>query len=456
LVATNSEGGAALIFDVVDGGNQVYGSLRSGAGWSTPVRLNEEGKTVVAESARVAIGPDGVLHATWIDATNGKLIFGSLAPGGSPTRITLQEVAGGGITAEPPAAPKIAEDDRGRIAVIWVQEAAGVRTVKAKVREPGSSTFSAALDVSPLTNQPRTDPWIAIDPSGRLVAAYTNVPSIGHSDALGATLEPGAAQFTEPVQLGENSHVTSPSGIATDADGNTLVAIYKSDGTTEARVAPFDAAGPVFDALSIPSAGTAGSPLSFTASTVDAWSGLGSVSWAFGDGSSALGGSVAHTFSSPGTRSVKVTASDQLGNSSEASGSTVVGGPPGPELSNLKLSRKRFRVAGATKASRARSSRKRRKVPMGTKVSFRLSEAASVRLAIRPRRMKRRGAIPRGFTDRGILQRSAKAGANAFRFNGKLGGRRLIADQYRLEVTATDPDGNRSKPQSVTFTIVGR
>jgi hypothetical protein len=458
-VATSSEGGAAIVFDVVDGGNQVYGSLRSGSGWSTPVRLNEEGKTVVAESARVAIGPDGVLHATWIDATNGKLIFASLPPGGPPTRLTLQEVSGGGITAEPPAAPKIAEDAEGRIAVIWVQEAAGVRTVKAKVREPGSSTFSGPLDVSPLTNQPRGYPWIAIDEDGRLVAAYSNSPSIGHVDAWGATLEPGATAFSEPVLLGEAAHVTQPSGISTDADGNTLVAVYKSDGTTEARVAPFDAAGPLLNGLSIPSAGTVGSPLAFSVASVDAWSALGATTWSFGDGGTATGNSVSHTFGSPGARSVAVAATDALGNSSEANGPVAVGASAGegaPVLTDLKLSNRRFQVAGATKPKKKNAARGSRKAPVGTKISFRLSEAARVRLAIRPRRMKRRGAIPRGFTDRGILQRSAKAGANEFRFNGKLGGRRLIAEQFRLEVTATDPDGNDSKPQSVTFTIVGR
>ena len=82
--ATNDSGGAAIVFDVVDSGNQVYGSLRSASGWSTPVKLNEDGTTAVAQTARVAIGPDGVLHATWIDGTIGKLIFASLPPGGSP------------------------------------------------------------------------------------------------------------------------------------------------------------------------------------------------------------------------------------------------------------------------------------------------------------------------------------------------------------------------------------
>ncbi len=462
-VATNAEGGAAIAFDVVDGGNQVYGSLRSAAGWSTPVRLNEEGKTVVGESARVAIGPDGVLHATWIDSTNGRLIFGSLAPGGSPTRITLQEVAAGNITEEPPAAPKIAEDDHGRIAVIWVQEAAAVRTVKAKVREPGSSSFSAPLDISPLTNQPRSYPWIAIDRDGRLVAAYSNAPSIGHSDALGATLEPGASQFTEPVQLGESSHVTSPSGISTDTDGNTLVAVYKSDGTTEARVAPFDAAGPLMNGLSIPSSGTVGNPIPFSVSPVDAWSPLGTTAWSFGDGGTALGRSVSHAFSAAGSRQITVSAADSLGNTSNATGSTTIQGAVSKgrlQLSDLRLTHRRFRMAGGG-AKRAAASKRKKRPPVGTRVSYRLAEDAIVNFVVDSTESgaKSSGGFRLGKRPRLKFSQVGRAGANSFRFTGRVKGRRLTPGNYGMTAVAAPKPGElrlASAPQSVTFTIVGR
>ncbi len=307
--ATNDSGGAAIVFDVVDSGNQVYGSLRSASGWSTPVKLNEDGTTAVAQTARVAIGPDGVLHATWIDATSGKLIFASLAPGGSPTRETLQEVAGGGITSEASAAPKIAEDDQGRIAVIWVQETAGVRTVKAKVRQPGGSSFSGGAqrlaDHQPAAQLPLDRDRPRRAPRRRLQQLTLDRPL----RRIGATLEPGAGAFTEPVQLGEAAHVTQPNGISTDADGNTLVAIYKTDSPTEARIAPFDAAGPVMNGLSVPGSGTVGQALPFSVAPVDAWSPLGATAWSFGDGGTATGNSVvAYLLGSPAARSMTVTA----------------------------------------------------------------------------------------------------------------------------------------------------
>jgi PKD domain len=456
-VATSAQGGAGIVFDVVDSGNQLYGSLRTASGWSTPVRLNEEGKAIVADSARVAIGPDGILRATWIENATGKLILGSLAPGGSLDRVTFREVSGGSVVSEPGAFPKIVEDDSGRIGVIWVEQTAGGRTVKARVAEPGGS-FTGVLDVSPTTNHIRSFPWLAIDRFGRFVAAYSDSPSIGHVDAWGATLEPGASTFTEPVSFGEATHLTQPNGISTDDQGNTLVSIYKSDGTTEARVAVFDAAAPVINGLSVPGSGTVGQALAFSVSPVDAWSPLGATAWNFGDGGIATGNTASHAFSAPGSPQITVSAGDSLGNSSEASGSVAVSAGEGegaPSLTDLKLSRRRFRAAGGGSAKAAVVSKRAKKVPVGTMVSFRLSEAASVRLYIGPRRMKKLGHIPKGFSAYGNFSRSAKAGANTFRFSGKLGGRRLISTQYRLQAIATDSDGKKSRPQSVTFTVVG-
>jgi hypothetical protein len=457
-VATNGNGGAAIVFDLIDGGDQVYGSLRSAAGWSAPVKLTEEGKTAVAETARVAIGPAGILHASWVETTSGKLIFASLTPGGSVTRTTLQEVAGGGITTEPAAAPKIAEDDQGRIGVLWVQEAAGVRTVKAKVREPGSLAFSGALNVSPTTNHPRSYPWLAIDRDGRLIATYSESPSIGHVDAWGATLDRGASAFTEPVDLGEAAHVTQPNGISTDGDGNTLVAIYKTDSPNEARVGVFDAAGPILQGLSVPGSGALGQPIPFSVSPVDAWSPLGTTVWNFGDGATATGNTTSHAFSVPGSPQITVSAGDSLGNTSEAKGSTTIQGAPGegaPVITDLKLSRKRFRAAGSTKPVGKYAAKGSRKSPVGTKISFELSEAATVRLEIDHLGGKKY-KLRRGLTAGGVIQLKGRPGSNTVHFNGKFGRRRLITGGYGLKATATDSGGNHSAPKSVTFNVVSR
>jgi hypothetical protein len=46
------------------------------------------------------------------------------------------------------------------------------------------------------------------------------------------------------------------------------------------------------------------------------------------------------------------------------------------------------------------------------------------------------------------------AGANGFRFTGRVRGHKLAPGKYRLVETAKDAAGNVSRPQSRSFTIV--
>jgi hypothetical protein len=80
-------------------------------------------------------------------------------------------------------------------------------------------------------------------------------------------------------------------------------------------------------------------------------------------------------------------------------------------------------------------------------VTYTLSEDATVRFAVR-RRGARRARLAGSFTH------SGHAGANAFRFTGRLRNRRLRPGRYTLVATATDRDGNTSKPVAARFTVV--
>lgn len=95
-----------------------------------------------------------------------------------------------------------------------------------------------------------------------------------------------------------------------------------------------------------------------------------------------------------------------------------------PSLSALSLSRARFRAG------------------VGTRVSYRLSEAAAVSFRI--------------VGLRGGFVRQGKVGPNSFRFRGRLRGRKLKSGRYRLRVVATDPAGNSSRAEYVRFRIVRR
>jgi acid phosphatase type 7 len=98
-----------------------------------------------------------------------------------------------------------------------------------------------------------------------------------------------------------------------------------------------------------------------------------------------------------------------------------------PVISELELSPSRFR---------------RR-----TTISYKLSEAASVRITIR-RKAGRRYRVARRFKDAGV------AGANSRRLRARVGGRRLRAGRFRLGMKAVDAAGNWSRPSSHAFRIL--
>jgi plastocyanin len=116
------------------------------------------------------------------------------------------------------------------------------------------------------------------------------------------------------------------------------------------------------------------------------------------------------------------------------------GGPapaPGPDrtkpaVTGFTIKRRRFRV---TKAKRP--------------FSFRLSEAASVRLVI-SRKVRKRYRV------RGTLtRRDLAAGKHTIAFKGRLAGKKLAPGSYRASITATDTTGNRSATRRVAFRVLG-
>lgn len=127
-----------------------------------------------------------------------------------------------------------------------------------------------------------------------------------------------------------------------------------------------------------------------------------------------------------------------------------------PTITGLSFKPKAFRAA----APGAKSG--------GTKISFRLSEAATVRFTIqrraRGRKSGRKCAAPRPTNRgarscvrwlkvRGQIQRTGVAGSNTFRFTGRFAGRKLAPGSYRAVSVATDAAGNRSAAARCAFSV---
>jgi hypothetical protein len=109
-----------------------------------------------------------------------------------------------------------------------------------------------------------------------------------------------------------------------------------------------------------------------------------------------------------------------------------------PALSKLALKPAKFTVTG--------------KAPKGTKISFTLSAAATVKLEVLGKKTVK-GKKPKTVTLGSLASLPGKSGANSVKFNGKVKGKLLEPGKYTLRAIATGSGGS-SKPATATFTVL--
>ncbi len=174
-----------------------------------------------------------------------------------------------------------------------------------------------------------------------------------------------------------------------------------------------------------------------------------------------------------GTDSFSFSSFDQVAGFAEglAVATVNVAAPPGqtaadqpPKVSNVTVTPKRWRLGSALAKASA-------KAPVGARIRWRLSEAASTKLtfqrALKGRRVGKRcvkqTAANRSkpackrFRGVGSLTRAGKAGANSLSFQGRLTrAKKLRPGTYRVAARARDAAGQSSKTVlSNTFRVLG-
>ncbi len=151
-----------------------------------------------------------------------------------------------------------------------------------------------------------------------------------------------------------------------------------------------------------------------------------------------------------------------------ADGTPTPGSSSGPLVSALTLSPMRFR-GGPHAASIAMHARKR--APVGTTISFMLSQAATVTLTFQraqpgmssatsclaPSRKRRHGHhCTRYTTVHGSVSIAAPAGADRLDFDGLLdGGAKLAPGNYLLALSASNANGRTTAAQHTAFSLLG-
>ncbi|MEA2450961.1 MAG: hypothetical protein QOG63_2893 [Thermoleophilaceae bacterium] len=364
-------------------------------------------------------------------------------------------------------APTVTFTSSGAVVAAWTKGATA-RIVRSRSAPGVTGAWDATQDI-PGSSDVRTDafPELASLAGGGTMLAFEGA-------SLKAATRPSGGPFGSATTVLAGA---SPDlALAGDGQGDAVAAVIRSDpdaGHTRVASLIYDGSPPEVHDVSVPAGGAAGQSLAMNASAADAFSPVAGIAWSFGDGATATGTQVSHAYSTGGSFSAAVAATDAVGNTSAPTARAIaISGGTGPGgdvtapqfLDSLALTPNVFR--SATGGPSVIASRGR---PIGTTVTFSLDEAAATAFTVRrakpgrragkrcvkPSHRNRKGRrctryvlLPGGFAV------AAGAGQTHFRFTGRVGNRKLKPGKYRLVAVATDAAGNTSKAARASFRLV--
>jgi hypothetical protein len=327
------------------------------------------------------------------------------------------------------------------------------------VRAPSGGAFGAPRCISPL-NLENSDEGAMTLIGNDAYFAWIGKPNAGTNFRVqGSRWLDGAAAPDLETDLDPPVSSVQLNELVPDQDGSVLV-LWTNPSNT-ARSVAFDAGGPNLTSASIPATGLVGQALSMSAGFADLWAGLGGdASWSFGDGSTATGPQVTHTYAHPGTYTITVTAADKLGNTTTSTYTTTIT-PATPTLTNVS------QTARTWSEHKLRRHGHKKPPPVGTTFKFTLNEPATVKLVfthkLTGRRVNHKCKPPtkhnkhdprctHTITD-GTITIPGQTGANSYKFTGKIGKHKLAAGTHKVALTATNSSNQRSTTTTLTFHI---
>jgi PKD domain len=449
--------------------------LASTGTWQAPTNVAAVGLDAGGHPGGPALAVDGQGDAVvaWSSASgngaNHIVYAASLSKGGSWQ--TPAELSGASFDA---AAPHVGLDPQDDATVVWsASESGGNAVIQAAVK-PSGGAWQPPADIvetgEEASNQ--IEPDVAVDREGNEVATWEG--DVGGNRVIQAAWRSNeTGSWQAPVDLSATTAQASYPKVKLDSRGNAVAVWQQGAGNVgTVQAAGYDA-GPLLNGQSIPSTGTLGQSLSFSASPMGVWSSLGETKWSFGDGSEQSGSSVAHTYAAPGNYTVTLSSVDALGNVSSTS-TTVTISPasetkvsnntsPPPTLSRVSLTNKRFRVAKRDTALTAT------RTPAGTVFHFTLSTIARLAITITrtaPGLREGRSCVApdarlaqahakrctRTLTVGKLARANESQGTDSVGFSGRIGSRALGPHDYKAILTASNSTG-RSKPVMLVFEV---
>lgn len=317
-------------------GDMVFPSVRPPAFPPSPAPFPPPAGSFAAD---IAIDAQGRATAVW-PFFNGSVIVIDAAvrpPGATSVFSAGAPISDAGVLSN---SPRVAVEAGTNTAVaVWVQgpgcSAGNLLATNCQVEgsaRPSGGGFQTPQALSAPGASTDFGPLVAFDPSGGAIAIWSGPsPDIAGTQVQVTRRPPGLNQtFGAVTTISTDAPSESPA-LAFDNEGNAI-AIWEHETTSPAGViqyAGFDGAPPDILSVSAP-AGVAGKPVSFSANVTDRWT-TPTVTWNFGDGVTATGSSVTHTYAKHGIYPVIITAQDGVGNQRSSSTSVAIGCAPPPK-----------------------------------------------------------------------------------------------------------------------------
>jgi PASTA domain-containing protein/PKD domain-containing protein len=360
-VAIDASGIATAVWRRSNGTNYILQASRRAAtatgGWSSPADdLSAIGQSAGFPGVAVNAAGDGVAVWNRSNGTN-SIIQAAVRPASTGVWGSPQDLSAIGQSA---FTPQVAIDAAGNAIAVWERtNASAIPTVQASRRSAASGVWGTPQDLSSgIAGESSFNPQVAVDPAGDAVAVWQRSNLIVQASARPALT--GVWSMRQDLSLGPNQSLGQQ--VAMDAAGNAVAVWRRGNNPFVIQAAGYDAAGPVFGALTVPATATVGVPVGFSTTPFDVWSApVGAPLWNFGDGAAASGPSVSHAYAAAGTYSVTISQADAFGNASAATRSIAVTPPPPPPPPNCVVPK----VVGKT-LRKAKSALKARHCKTGT------------------------------------------------------------------------------------------
>jgi uncharacterized delta-60 repeat protein len=311
---------------------------------------------------------------------------------------------------------------------------------------------------------------VVVQPDGKVVA-------VGSGEGQGFTvlaLRLTAAGALDPsfsgdgrdlTQLGQLSSGFGAAGLQPDgkvlAGGSTLNDVNGNLDTHPLLARYILDLPPTASFVAAPNPVDASKPVAFNgAASADTDGTIASHQWDFGDGSMGTGATVSHSYAKAGSYNATLTVRDDYGLTASATQAVKVNALPGPPiLSRLAIKPAKFRAArrggsiarkGGAKVSYRDSQRATTAFTVARVLPGRRSGTRCVKPTARNRGAKR---CTRFVRVRGTFSHADVAGANSFRFTGRIRKKALAPGPYRLDARPR-AGGKVGKTVSVRFRIV--